>query len=96
MVLATVFANNFPNPGGPPVTYTVSDSLGNTWNAVAPVNDTLMSYGAQFWFASNVTGGSSDTVTLTINGANYPNMYLAVLEYKGLATSNMIDKSSEQ
>ncbi|HWX55325.1 MAG TPA: galactose oxidase-like domain-containing protein [Verrucomicrobiae bacterium] len=70
---------------------TISDSLGNTWNS-APVQDnSAAATDVQIWYAQNIKGGAN-TVTLTQPWAVTAGFY--VIEYSGLATTNVLDTSA--
>jgi hypothetical protein len=75
---------------------TVTDSLGNTWNGGPPLTGFTSGYTGftQFWVAQVVTGGSSDTITLT-ESVSFNSSFEAddffVLEYSGLASTNVMD-----
>jgi|GEM_PF-5197620 len=69
-------------------TGTVTDSKGNTWQvAIGPSTDTNSQSVALVYAVAASSG--SDTVTLTLNTANYSNLVIA--EYSGTATVSVVD-----
>jgi hypothetical protein len=97
LLVAVVYVHSFSSAAFKyTLTPTVVDSLGNTWNAGPIWNNGIYS-GApalQFFFAQNILGGA-DTVTVNLSPTDpFPSdtsTGLAVLEYSGLATSNVVD-----
>jgi len=67
-------------------TNAISDNKGNTYTKVAEAING--SDHAAIFYAKNVTGGSSFTITSSVNGT------VAAHEYSGLATSTVFDKTA--
>ena len=69
----------------------VADSAGNTYTlAIGPTTSTALS--ESIYYAKNIAGSSTNTVTVTFNqGAVLPDV--RILEYSGVATSNPLDVS---
>ncbi len=69
----------------------VTDSAGNTYTlAIGPTTGTALS--ESIYYAKNIVGSSTNTVTVTFNqGAVLPDV--RILEYSGVATSNPLDVS---
>jgi Galactose oxidase-like, Early set domain/Glyoxal oxidase N-terminus len=67
----------------------VTDSKGNTYTrAVGPTSTTRLQHA--IYYAKNIAGGSSNTVTVKFNqAAAYPDV--RILEYSGLDTSSPLD-----
>ena len=70
----------------------VTDSAGNTYSvALGPTRGTGLS--ESIYYAKNIVGGNTNTVTVTFNqGATKPDV--RILEYSGVATSNPLDVST--
>ena len=70
----------------------VTDSAGNTY-ALASGPNTGTGLSESIYYANNIVGSSSNTVTVTFNGtATKPDV--RVLEYSGVSTSNPLDVST--
>jgi hypothetical protein len=69
-----------------------SDSQGNAYTQVLNVFDSGMTQGVTLYYAANIVGGATPTVTCTFNNANYLSM--SIHEYGGLASSNVLDTAS--
>jgi hypothetical protein len=69
----------------------VTDSAGNSYTlAIGPTTGTALS--ESIYYAKNIVGSSTNTVTVTFNqGAVLPDV--RILEYSGVATSNPLDVS---
>ena len=84
------FNNNGYQPTAFPI---ISDTAGNTWYAAPSQNNVGGEEATQIWFAPNIAGGSN-TVTLTLSaGDDYTYLGFAVLEYSGIATTDVVDIS---
>jgi hypothetical protein len=72
-----------------PTSIPLTDTLGNTFTAVKTLQDATNFFETQTYYASNVTGGSADSVTATFNGSSLNSFYkgVACVEYSGLSTS---------
>jgi hypothetical protein len=100
--LLVVFAYGGQNPGGsnggtaPNLTFTVSDTLGNTYLPGPFVNDPRYDDSAiQIFYATNIAGGQN-TVSVAESAPQTENFWtaLVLLEYDGVATTNAVDTSS--
>lgn len=76
-------------------TASVTDNKGNTYTKIV-TNPTAVSGNNQIslWYATNVAGGSSFTVTATSSATSY--LSIAAHEYAGLLTSTTLDSTSNQ
>jgi len=72
-------------------TSTVHDSKGNTYTRILEAVNTSTNDHAAIFYAKNVTGGSSFTVSSTIS-----NVTISVHEYSGVATSSPLDQFASQ
>jgi hypothetical protein len=95
LLVALVIYQATPVAGTAGITVSVSDSLGNTWNAIPPViNNNYGNFNSQIWFSSGISGSSSDIITASSTQSHYPDMGLIVAEYSGFPASNVIDVQS--
>lgn len=67
----------------------VTDSQGNIYNPAKSFTNTVGGYVVEVWYASNVTGGTTPTVTF--NSIRAITGGIIVREYSGLATVNSFD-----
>lgn len=102
LLVAIAYAGQNPggSPGGtdPNMTFTVTDTLGNTYYPGPMINNALYNDSAiQIFYAPNILGGS-DTVTATSAGANLTTHWtgLVLLEYSGAATSDVVSVATGQ
>jgi hypothetical protein len=98
------FAYAGQNPGGsnggtdPNMSFTVYDTLGNTYYAGPMINNAKYNDSAiQIFFAPNILGGAN-TVTAVSDGPQLASgeTGLVLMEIKGLATTNVVDVGSGQ
>ena len=76
---------------------TVTDTKGNTYHRIiGPTNWNGANYGAELWYAYNITGGGAAIkVTATLTGAPTSFSQIYISEYSGiLSTANPLDQSS--
>ncbi len=69
-----------------------SDAQGNVYAQVLDVFDPGMTQGIALYYAANIVGGATPTVTCTFNNANYLSM--SIHEYSGLASSKVLDTAA--
>jgi subtilisin family serine protease len=73
-------------------TITLSDTAGNTYTQAVSQGQTTDGHQAAIFYAANIKSGAN-TVTATFSGTNnHP--FLAIYEYRGLSTTNPLDKTS--
>jgi hypothetical protein len=70
-------------------TFTVSDTAGNNWLGVAPASDSNGA-GLQMWYAPNIVSSSGNVVTID-NSLIGDGGEFFVMEFSGLANSNLLD-----
>lgn len=75
-------------------TASLSDSESNSWSKIAG-GDSGGDTEGELWYAYNITGGASHTITVTFS-ANYHDSAIICREYSGLTTTDPLDKSSVQ
>jgi lysophospholipase L1-like esterase len=84
------------NSAGTATVSSVSDNFGNSY--IKAVEDPSPPTGSveplSIWYAANVTGGAGFTVTAELSAIG--NLSVAVHEYSGIATTNVIDQSGHQ
>ena len=69
-----------------------SDAQGNHYAQAFNVFDSGMTQGIVLYYAANIIGGASPTVTCTFNNANYLSM--SMHEYSGLAATGTLDTAA--
>lgn len=81
--LIVAVADYYATDGAP---FSIADSAGNTWKtAVDYVNGAHV----MVFYAENIVGSSSGTITVTASSASY--FSVTAVEYSGLATSSSLD-----
>ncbi len=71
----------------------ITDNMGNTYSA-ATVKQTQGVICSQIFYAENITGGSSHTVTISATSGTVEFIKLVVHEVSGVATSGALDKNA--
>src|SRR4029077_17695294 len=74
-------------------TITVRDSQGNTYTEAIQTYDSGHNEGCAIFYATNITGGASNTVTVTFC-TTVAYLSLALHEYTGIAASSALDVTS--
>ena len=74
-------------------TITATDSLGNAYIQAIKTYDSGRNEGCAIFYATHITGGSSNTVTVNF-GSSVGYLALGIHEYAGLATSSPLDVTS--
>ena len=69
----------------------VADSKGNAYTQVVNISS---SSSMQIWYAKNITGGASHTVSATWNTGNTGRCVLVAQEFSGCDTSNPLDQNT--
>jgi hypothetical protein len=69
----------------------ITDSKGNTY---AKANDIATSVSLSVWYAANITGGSSHTITVNFNDSNTGNVSIVAQEFSGIMASGALDKTA--
>lgn len=80
------------NVGIPPNVSSITDSQSNTYTRVLAKN--ISGRGVEVWYAKNITGGTTPTVTVNFNTQVKP--AIAMREYSGLDTVSPLDVSLSQ
>ena len=103
LLVAIAYGGQGPSGGDPPTTtpnqtFTVSDSLGNTYYAGEMIENSRSSEAAiQIFYAPNVKGGMNTvTAVQTVPGGLMVQTGLFLQEYSGIATTDVVDVSSGQ
>jgi hypothetical protein len=95
LAVAMLTHDEYPDAG--PVTYGMSDSLGNAWKSTKYRDCSLGSGGAQIWYVeSSRPGVDVVTATQTYVGPTGSELAIAIFEYRGLASSGTLDVESSQ
>ncbi len=102
LLIAFAYGGQAPNtsPGGtaPNMQFTVTDTLGNTYLPGSYVNNAAYDDSAiQMFFVPNVRGGAN-TVTVTETAPQQEDFWtgLVLLEYSGVATTDVVDLASSE
>jgi hypothetical protein len=72
----------------------ISDSQSNTYVSVHAAAVVTGNWKVQPWHAIDITGGVSNTITVTFSSASVGEIYLIAVEHKGIATSTPVDATS--
>lgn len=76
-------------------TITVSDAQGNSYSQAGTTIDDAQGDDNAIFYAPNIVGGTTDTVTVGISGAA-ATIRFAIHEYSGAATSSPLDQTTGQ
>lgn len=76
-------------------TITVSDAQGNTYSQAGTTIDDAQGDDNAIFYAPNIVGGTTDTVTIAISGAA-ATIRFAIHEYSGAATTSPLDQTAGQ
>lgn len=78
-------------PNSSVIVSSIADGLGNTYvQATAPSG--VSGQNVEIWYAKNITGGTTPTVTVTPNFATNATLVCAIAEYSGLDTISPLDQ----
>lgn len=89
--LLVVTASWYANQAGPAAT-PISDSKGNTWTAAFAETTNGEGDAIRQWYAKNISGGTSHTITFTLTGSGFPTICFS--EISGAETEAPLDKTA--